>query len=180
MNAELAYRGQMTERLIHALGLLGSDKLAVRLGAIYSLESIATNSPSDRKAVADILTAYLRSDARYPSPSTGPTPDLPSLRVSAPDRQAVVTVLSRGRATSFYSDETMELDAIDLQRASLRGAHLEGFDLRGADMRGADLREARLDRSQLDGVRLQGAWADKATVWPEGFDWRAAGVILRD
>jgi len=57
-----------------------------------------------------------------------------------------------------------------LNSASLVGAHLEGAILHGAHLEGADLRDTHLER----------AFADKSTGWPEGFDWRAAGVVAMD
>ena len=48
-----------------------------------------------------------------------------------------------------------------------------GQDWSGKDLRGCDLVEARLDYARLVGAR-----ANSKTVWPAGFDWRAAGVIM--
>ena len=76
----------------------------------------------------------------------------------------------------------------DLRRADLFGADLEGVDLSGADLNeanlyeadlsGADLSGADLGGALLSGVNLIGARANKNTVWPEGFDPVAAGVIF--
>ena len=99
------------------------------------------------------------------------------------------------------------LKKADLSRADLWRAHLEGADLYDADLRNSNLREANLDSFQpgspdfrrgtdlrlakLNGAKLQdarsldiavteGATADGHTIWPGGFDWRAAGVRLVD
>jgi hypothetical protein len=57
----------------------------------------------------------------------------------------------------------------DLRHATLKGANLGGANLRGADLRCInDLHEANL----ID------AKANARTKWPEGFDWRTAGVVL--
>ena len=48
-----------------------------------------------------------------------------------------------------------------------------GADLYEADLNGADLGGALLSRANLIGAR-----ANKNTVWPEGFDPVAAGVIF--
>jgi membrane protein implicated in regulation of membrane protease activity len=76
--------------------------------------------------------------------------------------------------------------------AKLRGAHLKGANLKGAWLQwsfleGADLKKANLEGAQLwgtklsganlDGAQLQGATYDADTVWPAGFDWKAAGVL---
>ena len=71
----------------------------------------------------------------------------------------------------------------DLRRADLFGADLEGVDLSGADLNEANLYEADLSgadlgRALLSGVNLIGARANKNTVWPEGFDPEAVGVIF--
>jgi uncharacterized protein YjbI with pentapeptide repeats len=85
-----------------------------------------------------------------------------------------------------------------LQEATLRGANLHGANLWGAGMAGVDLRDADLEGSTLvrasladgvldgasfvgtilEGANLTGASANRATVWPAGFDWRSAGVIM--
>jgi len=51
----------------------------------------------------------------------------------------------------------------------LEGANLEGADLRDADLRGAYLRYANLG----------GAYYNQRTLWPAGFDAKAAGAVLR-
>jgi hypothetical protein len=45
--------------------------------------------------------------------------------------------------------------------------------LPGANLEGADLK-----RANLTGAGLVGAETDRDTVWPEGFDPKAAGVIF--
>ena len=57
-------------------------------------------------------------------------------------------------------------------RADLSGANLVGADLSETNLCGADLRDANLIRVDLTGARY-----DSRTVWPEGFDPRAAGAI---
>ena len=103
-----------------------------------------------------------------------------------------------------------DLGAANLGEATLRGANLEGADLRaanlwearldGANLRGANLEgstlvranlvEATLAGASLAGATLTGATmpgkdltgvrADRRTTWPQGFDWRSAGVIVED
>jgi hypothetical protein len=75
-----------------------------------------------------------------------------------------------------------------LSSANLREANLSGTDLRGTDLRGADLRNANLSNANLreanlagavlDGAILTGAIADNETVWPDGFAFRGAGVLV--
>jgi uncharacterized protein YjbI with pentapeptide repeats len=87
------------------------------------------------------------------------------------------------------------LSVANLSEAKLRGAKLVGAklveaklveadlreaDLRRADLRRADLRRADLWEAFLKGAMLGEAKCSAATVWPDGFDWKAAGVMLRE
>lgn len=60
---------------------------------------------------------------------------------------------------------------------ALRGADFDDADVTGADFRRADLRAARMRARHLDQADLTGAVADSGTVWPNGFDAAAAGVV---
>jgi uncharacterized protein YjbI with pentapeptide repeats len=75
----------------------------------------------------------------------------------------------------------------DLTGARLRGADLREADLRGAELAGADFRAALLEadlrgavfsadarNARLNGAALRRATYDTTTVWPTGFDVRAA------
>jgi hypothetical protein len=197
--------GQITERFTRAIDQLGHAHLDVRLGGIYALERIARDSLGDRVAICEVLTAFIRSHAPWP-PSlpgqyleTAPIDRVPKLQTRVPDVQASLWVLGRGGfADALGEDQWLDLSAVDLRRADLRNARLGNVDLRFAGLQraflaGAHLRGAYLDDSHLEGARLsaadleganldgtylQGAEADVRTKWPEGFDWRAAGVTV--
>lgn len=64
---ELDRQGQITERFTRAVDQLGSEKLDVRLGGIYALERLASESHDDYAAIVEILSAYVREHARWPS-----------------------------------------------------------------------------------------------------------------
>jgi len=197
--------GQITERFTRAIDQLGHAHLDVRLGGIYALERIARDSPGDRATIGEVLTAFIRSHAPWP-PSlpgqyleTAPIDQVPKLQTRAADVQASLWVLGRGGfADALGEEQWLDLSAVDLRRADLRNARLGDVDLRFAGLQraflaGAHLRGAYLDDSHLEGARLsaadleganldgtylQGAEADVRTKWPEGFDWRAAGVTV--
>src|SRR3569833_4079303 len=57
---QLAEQGQVTERYTKAIEQLGSDKLDIRLGGIYALERIATDSARDHPTVMEVLADYVR------------------------------------------------------------------------------------------------------------------------
>ena len=76
----------------------------------------------------------------------------------------------------------------DLREANLREANLRMVDFTGADLRMANLTRANLGWADLTRAKpfppdltraiLERAVADARTVWPEGFDPAAAGVIF--
>ncbi len=66
----------------------------------------------------------------------------------------------------------------NLTGANLTGANLTGANLTGAYISGANLSGANLAGADLGGADLSGAVANVGTVWPNGFDPVAAGVII--
>src|SRR4051794_12429289 len=57
---ELNQSQQVTETYAKAVEQLGHDQAPVRLGALYSLVSLAQDTPPRRQTVIDVLCAYLR------------------------------------------------------------------------------------------------------------------------
>jgi hypothetical protein len=229
---ELTRQGQITDRFTRAIDQLGSADVAVRLGGIYTLERIARDSPTDRRAINEILAAYVRlhspraaDEALEPSSSEmrmtawRQLTDTARLYLRAPDVQAAVTVLGRaapvvdserGLTTRGVHRETLVLNRVDLRRADLRGgnfshadmygtnlqkawmneanlegsslqrAHLQWAYLANANLRNADLRHADLFGAAIDGTDFTGARASESTLWPEGLDWKGAGVSMEE
>jgi uncharacterized protein YjbI with pentapeptide repeats len=193
---QIAQQEQITERFTRAIDQLGHTGPDVRLGGIYALERIARDSPADRATIGEVLTAFVRTHASWPAQPadqqdvTAPIDEVPELQVRAPDVQACLTVLGRGGfAPPAEGQDRLDLHAVDLRRANLweahleaaylRHAHLEAAFLGGVHLDGADLRGAHLDKAYLNAARLKGAVADERTTWPEGYDWRSVGVIVR-
>ena len=154
--------GQITDRYTKAVDQLGSAKLDIRLGGIYALERLATDSPRDDRTVYDVLTAFIREHDPEPSAKI---PERP-----ATDIQAALTVTGRRKPRS--DGFTADLDEIrvhnaklvrarmsgaDLSRAFLSDANLFGADLSRAFLNGADLTDANLSGANLSGANLSGA-----------------------
>ena len=56
---------------------------------------------------------------------------------------------------------------------------MDGVEVSGYEIEpGAGLEGANLQGANLQGANLKGATANEDTVWPEGFDPVAAGVIF--
>jgi hypothetical protein len=196
--------GQITDRYTKAIDQLGAEKdLAVKVGGVYALERIARDSPRDRRAISEVLCAYVRTAHRK-------TPDeVPgqALDQRAPDVSAAVAILGRwDREVSSAEDEQWrdlhgaDLRDVQLRDARLQGAYLFGAQLQRAQLQGADLQEARLQDARLNGAyfdgtqlqrarlggaqlqgaedlekaALQGATATVHTRWPDGWDRRRA------
>jgi hypothetical protein len=196
--ARTAEQGHITDRFTKAVEQLGSDKLSVRLGAIYALERISRDSRRDHWTIMETLTAYVREHAPWPSRQANPfvqlqvgsgdesddestAAEVPRL---APDIQAVLTVLGRREERARKQDRAaglpLNLAATDLRRAYLGKAHLEGASLWStqlerarlvfAHLEGANLAGANLKRADLAGAHLEGADLEGADLAGARFD----------
>lgn len=178
-NLQVAEDKQITERFSKAVEQLGSDKIEVRLGGIYSLERIAQDSPKDHWVIIEVLTSFIREQSSAQMLETGenqkdePFPlnqekshQLASLPSITTDIQAVLTVIGRRDADKDPNDKVL-----DLRRTNLRGADLSNANLQrvflfkanlrdaflgGANLQGANLLEANLRGVNLIGTNLQG------------------------
>jgi hypothetical protein len=166
---QTAQQGQVTERFTRAIDQLGHAELDVRLGGIYALERIAIDSPDDRAAIVEVLTAFVRGHMPWPPRLPGqyladaPIDQVPELQVRAPDVQAALTVLAR-RQPSPTPSGRLDLHASDLRKAILDGANLQGANLDLANLQKADLRGAQLQGARLDGGNIQKARLDGAQL----------------
>ncbi|WP_328541193.1 pentapeptide repeat-containing protein [Streptomyces sp. NBC_00371] len=157
--AELTREGQVTERYVEAIKLLGSGNLHQRLGGIYSLERIMNDSDKDHRTVVEVLSAYVRTPVSASSIrhtvtgcSDGTDPEREPRDIPAPDVAAALTVLGRQPAR----DNPAVPD--------LRGAHLAGAVLRDVSLEEANLQGAVLTAAVFEGVLLFGAHLASATL----------------
>ncbi|MFD4546293.1 pentapeptide repeat-containing protein [Streptomyces sp. NPDC058466] len=172
----LSRRGQVTDRYRAAVENLASEKLEVRLGAVYSLEHVLSESAVDHEAIVRVLAGFVRHNTHRGTTGIPPTlpeqrnaletePDRSSPELSA-DIQAAVEVLARRPKRP----ETRRLDLrhADLARLSLRHfefespPRLEWMFLSAADLRSADLRGVVLKGSILSTADMCFAWLSDA------------------
>lgn len=173
----LSRRGQVTDRYNKSITQLASDKLEERLGGIYALEQVMTESPTDHAQVLGILCAFVRTRTVMPPPS------LESLRQREEPKDT--------RRPAFGTEPSPDIDAAmiaiarrpqreepnrpDLRRTSLVGLSIRVYDfakpprltrmfLTGADLRCADLRGADLRGTIATNADLRWAWLDKANL----------------
>lgn len=163
--AELTREGQVTERYVEAIKLLGSGSLHERLGGIYSLERIMNDSERDHRTVVEVLSAFVRTpgSARdWPDAETGRSADDGAEQTlsthSAPDVAAALTVLGRQPARQSHH-------VTDLRGARLTGATIRDADLQDANLQGVELTGATLENVVLTGAHLASATLTGATFW---------------
>ncbi|MEH1836817.1 MAG: pentapeptide repeat-containing protein [Nostoc sp.] len=178
-NAKLNQDRLIAERFMGAIAQLGHEKVETRTGAIYALERVAQDFPTEHWTIMEILTAFVRENAPkeqlkaeqekaeyqaavYSNRRRGesrPTQqleqnlheELPKIRT---DIQAALTVIARRNLLEDPKEQKLDLRNIDIKGADLLKANLQQADLRGADLSGADLREADLSEADLNGAKL--------------------------
>lgn len=176
----LSEQGQVTDRFSKAVEHLGSDKIDVRLGGIYSLERLARDSAKDQPTIIEILSAFVRTQA----PADGPQCVMPELvrstdnpyvdwKFSGPlpkmqvDVQAAVTVLGRrdphhdaGSLPNLSNSCLVSAQVkgffagTDFEKSKLALAFFDHADLRCAAFVAADLSIAILNNDNLKGAWL--------------------------
>jgi hypothetical protein len=67
LSFRLSREGHVTDRYTKAIEQLGSERLDVRLGAIYALERIMIDSARDHPTIVEVLAAFVRELAPRPS-----------------------------------------------------------------------------------------------------------------
>ena len=165
--------GQITDRFTRAIDQLGSEKLEIALGGIYSLERISRESEADHWSIMEVLTAYIRQHAPWPplpeedqqgEEVPTPAPDNQQgeeVPTPAPDIQAIITVLRRRTRYHGHGEpEPLHLRETNLSRGSLAGANLSHATLWHANLSRAHLRKANLREAILRGAIL---W--QAILW---------------
>ena len=166
---EITRETQVTDRFTKAIGQLGATdshgkkQIETRLGAIYSLERIAKDSPDDYWPIVEILSAYVRQNAPWQE-AKGKDTEIPP--EPEKDIQAVVTVIGRRK---YEQDKSVQLSLyeVDLRRvnlpeaylngANLWRAHLEAANFAGAHLELANLVDAHLELAILVDAHLEGA-----------------------
>ncbi|UKY48908.1 pentapeptide repeat-containing protein [Streptomyces inhibens] len=188
--AEQTREGQVTERYVEAIKLLGSSNATERLGGIYSLERIMRDSAKDHDTVVEVLSSFVRLHAPAPLKST--CEELDSKPRVDEHVQAAITVLGRrpvrdegerridlrrtdlrGADMEMLRFDRALLDNAFLDRASLEGASFCEARLHHASIRGALLCSIDFTRAGMTGVRLNGS-----RLWNS--DFSSAMLVMAD
>jgi hypothetical protein len=178
---------RIVETFSKAVEQLGSDKLEVRVGAIFALERLSKESRDDYWTIMEVLTAFVRERMRYTTVMArlserayflwlqagrpeGRSQEfwteavrLERLERTPTDIGAILTVIDRRSAEDREREEDNEW-YFDLSGAYLRGAYLEEFDLKYANLSGVYLEGAVLLGARLEGADLNYAHLERATL----------------
>ncbi len=156
--------------------------LEVRIGAIYALERISQDSVRDHVQIMEILTAYVRENARAEDAGDFPEPEWQPLPDDASDEDRAAHLAQRqerfGRyvvASKAWNWAQTLKTRTDIQAAlrvigrrgtpqkaaeardTRHGAKGYALDLRATCLQGCDLSGLDLDRALLQGARMEGA-----------------------
>lgn len=140
-NIQLIEDKQITDLFSKAIEQLGSEKIEVRLGGIYTLERIAIDSEKDHWTIMEVLTAFIRQNA----PATNEDESRDKLPI---DIQECLTVIGR-RKYPNPEGKRLDLTHVNLFKANLFKSNLRGSNLSEANLLGVDLTEAILTETNL-------------------------------
>lgn len=168
---ELTSSQQESERFTQAVTQLESPRPEIRVGGIYSLESVAVESPRRRSPIVQVLLAYLRQrheteDGDHTEPYDSLPPRNPVCgpiitRDGADDMQAALSVITRFATAARPRFKLTRLDLHDF-RADPKDLRGLGADFRGTDLRYSYLAQVHLINARFDGAILEGTnfrWA---------------------
>jgi uncharacterized protein YjbI with pentapeptide repeats len=170
-NAKISQEKQITERFSKAIEQLASEKIEIKLGAIYTLERIAKDSQADRWTIIEVLTAfarentYLKKEKEISNVSSLQNEGLNNKKEEKElskmrwDVQELLTVIIRVNNQNFQKNKQLNLSNISIIRSDLTDANFRKANLSDCDFSGAILW-----RANLSGARLSGANFSKSEL----------------
>jgi uncharacterized protein YjbI with pentapeptide repeats len=163
VDKNLAESRLISERFSKAIEQLGSESIHIRLGGIYSLEKIATESPDDHWTVMEVLTAFIREESSAEERRDENGKIMICITEAATDVKAAFTVIGRrevhersGQSTDkgTFNLNVTNLNGVELSKANLSRVKLRSVSLRSANLDGANLEKADLSLADLSKTNL--------------------------
>jgi Protein of unknown function (DUF2934)/Pentapeptide repeats (8 copies) len=176
---------RIVESFSKAVEQLGSDKLEVRVGAIFALERLSRESPDDYWTIMEVLTAFVREHMRYTTIMArlserayflwlqagrpeGRSQEfwteavrLGRLKEPPIDIASILTVIRRRSAENRQRERDngwrFDLSETYLRQAFLGEVWLQGANFLSAHLEGANLMGAHLEGAFLMEAHLEGA-----------------------
>ena len=154
-----------SETFAKAVEQLGSDKISLRLGGIYTLERIAVKSKKSYLPAMQVLTGYVRETSSSPT-SPPPAQTSPGKSTCPVDIQAILTIVGErywpepddyGLDLSYSNVRGAWLPRANLSNIYFWRAYFIGVNFTNANLSGADFFEATLDSCDFTDADLSGA-----------------------
>ncbi len=166
--ADVAEQSHITDQLNKAVENLGAVRgdnepnMEMRIGAIYALSRISEDSERDHIPIMEILTAYVREDAR--AKTLEPSEDLEKSPKPRADIQTVLDVIGR------RNPKRVALEHAKKFRLNLSGCNLDGANFKGGEWTGALLEQSRFEGANfrdatLVATRFTGSLLNFADYW---------------
>ena len=161
--AATAYRGLLNERYQKATEMLGNSLLTVRVGGIYSLQTLATEHPRlYHTQVMRQLCIFVKNPIGEENLLTKYAGENNFYRLREDLQEAMTFIGCRSgeqikleQKDGYVPDLSgAYLKCLSLERANLSGVRLGGADLTGAYLIHANLSQARLAHAHLSGATL--------------------------
>jgi uncharacterized protein YjbI with pentapeptide repeats/flavodoxin len=150
---------EIPEDFYQALGQLGNDKPEARLGAIYTLEQIAKDSPSKQWTIMETLAAFIRENTPFMRNEEDLDDDeelgQEELILLPTDIQAALTVIGRRDITKEPANKKLDLRNVDITGADLTGANFQNTDFTGSCLQGCLFTQANLQAVDFSEVDMQ-------------------------
>ena len=158
-NIEISLNNSIDQRFKDAIELLGSEKAATRLGAIFALHHLAKetfeNKKSYTKSVFEILCSYIRektNEAEYIIKYAN-IDDLikkPSIEI-----QTIIDILfCLEKERNSYSNYLPDLNNAKLPGANFYGAKLENANFRNSNLENSNLENAKFQNVNFENAKL--------------------------
>lgn len=156
----------ITDRFSKAVEQLGSKDISVRLGGIYALERIASDSPKDHWIVMEVLMAYVREYSKVPEGWIDKVPDKrEELPAVAADSRSALIVIGRRKTENDLHAQRLDLHGSNLKefffadptKANIQNADFYQANLQNAFLPGIHFRDVNLNRTYLQGAFLGNA-----------------------
>jgi Pentapeptide repeats (8 copies) len=129
-------------------------KIPTSLAEIYDLEQMAKDYPEHHWKIMEILTRFIRNNARNPPRGEIKSNPLPIIRTEI---QLALTIIARRDGNKDPKNQLVDLSNTDMSRANLQQANLSGANLYQTNLSGANLCKAKLDGAILSAANLSRA-----------------------
>jgi uncharacterized protein YjbI with pentapeptide repeats len=148
---------RLTDLYTKAVDLLGSDRVAARLGGLYALDRVGAENEAMRPVVAAVICAYLRTPAPHDDPDETEVRRTAQRLLTRHLRDGDETTSGAAGEATYWPEVRLDLAGATLTDFDAAGCTLLDADLSGARFHGAtSFAGARIaGRLRLDGARFE-------------------------